>query len=851
MGIDLARSDFFEERNILLVFLLLSLVLLAHPSQRGRADEADFVTTSLAFKEIAEVTIDDVFVIEGERAVFTVSLSGPVEKEIEIDYSTADGTAREGVDYEAVNGTISFSPGETKVTISVPTLEDQIDEPDETFFLDLSDPEGPAVIGDGRGVGTIVDDDGQVASIVIGDDSQYEGNPEQFSVSLSNPVPETITLSYYTMDGSAIAGEDYEGVPKRSPLEITFRPGETEKVIVVETIEDVIEEPDETFTVILADVSGPGVIVDGEGVGTILDDDAGGEEEEEAGEAGEIESCRPLCPPVIPLVKAKKSDQLIEDIDGDGSVDPGDMLRYKVVFTKVPPSDLKDLTYLDPLSPHLQFVEGSLSASSAAGPLGGGRVKRLSGGELIHVDFPQKEGGWEFPLQVNFSARVKRSLPQGIGRISGQGIVYSEDSPTVVTDDPGTIRFDDPTYTYIGKGPDFHRIPLDDRLTVVKEVTDVKSQVESALDLSSSSLKGEGLAVEERLIGPGSQVGFAVTVRNNLRRRVEDLRLVNPVDSHLKLKLDSVTLEGKPVEIDEGELDRTGFLSLDLASLAPGEEVKLTYRVQVKEKLHPDLGHLGTNAYVTGGDIPTYFSDDPTTELLGDRTTLLLPTRCEEDNYLQKWRLWLERLSNAEPSLTPVILSPGQGGPSGGPAPAGGAGEEGPAVKGESEDEEEGEELAWVLFGGDVEEATSGFEEERAAGGAGGIPKNEGSVYQYWPRYALFGAGELDFEPGSGEIFVGLSIRAAEGRSAGGAGGVGGSEGGSGGFFVQSSSRRPFYTRLSGTGLEKMQFGREGEFDVSNVCGKEYLPYIMDIALSGQIGSLRDFDELLRIFRMG
>ena len=54
--------------------------------------------------------------------------------------------------------TLTFAPGETTQTITVPVNGDVLDEADETFFVNLSSPVN-ATIADGQGVGTITDDD--------------------------------------------------------------------------------------------------------------------------------------------------------------------------------------------------------------------------------------------------------------------------------------------------------------------------------------------------------------------------------------------------------------------------------------------------------------------------------------------------------------------------------------------------------------------------------------------------------------------------------------------------------------------------------------------------------------------
>jgi hypothetical protein len=93
-----------------------------------------------------------------KNADFTVTLSSAAITTITVNYATSDGTASAPGDYTAGSGTLTFSPGDTSKTISVPVVGDTVPEPDETFNVDLSTPSG-ATISDGHGVGTIVDDD--------------------------------------------------------------------------------------------------------------------------------------------------------------------------------------------------------------------------------------------------------------------------------------------------------------------------------------------------------------------------------------------------------------------------------------------------------------------------------------------------------------------------------------------------------------------------------------------------------------------------------------------------------------------------------------------------------------------
>ena len=107
------------------------------------------------------LSVDDVSVTEAgsgtTTAGFTVSLSAPSGKLVLADYSTADGTARAADgDYAEASGTLTFRPGVTSRTVSVPVNSDTASEQDEDFFLDLSGAQN-ATVADVQGEGTIKD----------------------------------------------------------------------------------------------------------------------------------------------------------------------------------------------------------------------------------------------------------------------------------------------------------------------------------------------------------------------------------------------------------------------------------------------------------------------------------------------------------------------------------------------------------------------------------------------------------------------------------------------------------------------------------------------------------------------
>src|SRR5581483_5828907 len=106
---------------------------------------------------------------------FTVTLSAASTQAITVAYTTGNDTATAGSDYQTTSGTLTFAPGETSKPITVPVIGDRLGEPNETFLVSLSSPTN-ATIGDGYGMGTIVDNEPRIS---ISDVTKAEGKKGQ------------------------------------------------------------------------------------------------------------------------------------------------------------------------------------------------------------------------------------------------------------------------------------------------------------------------------------------------------------------------------------------------------------------------------------------------------------------------------------------------------------------------------------------------------------------------------------------------------------------------------------------------------------------------------------------------
>ena len=98
-----------------------------------------------------------------------------------------------------------------------------------------------------------------------------EGNSLTFTVTRSGPTSATQSVSYATANGTAAAGWDY----KAKSGSLSFAPGQSSKTVTIGGIEDSTFEPNETFYVNLSSATQGATIADSQGLGTIVNDDAG------------------------------------------------------------------------------------------------------------------------------------------------------------------------------------------------------------------------------------------------------------------------------------------------------------------------------------------------------------------------------------------------------------------------------------------------------------------------------------------------------------------------------------------------------------------------------------------------
>ena len=168
-------------------------------------------------------------------ATFTVTSSIASTDTVTVDYATpVRGDATAGDDYTAVTGTLTFSPGGALAqTLSVTVIDDTVVEPDEPFWMDLTNPQN-ATLGHGEDKARVYilnDDEGRGVTVA----------PTALTVTEGSSAPYTVVLeSAPTADVTVTVTVPAETDVTTNATELTFTPSnwETAQTVTVTAAED-------------------------------------------------------------------------------------------------------------------------------------------------------------------------------------------------------------------------------------------------------------------------------------------------------------------------------------------------------------------------------------------------------------------------------------------------------------------------------------------------------------------------------------------------------------------------------------------------------------------------------------
>jgi len=206
----------------------------------------------------------------GPSATFTVTRFGPTGAPATVNYATAGLTP--GTDYTPVSGTLTFAPGETTKTVTVPVIADSITEPVETFFLDLSSPTNASLIRT-RGNASLVDDDQSFVGVTGVTVVEGDAGTQNALVTLTRFGSSAGAANVQVNTNASTASTPADFID--SDTLVNFAPGETSRTLAVPVVNDTLQENFEQFGVSFSVPSGGNTVAVGQNATVyIIDEDA-------------------------------------------------------------------------------------------------------------------------------------------------------------------------------------------------------------------------------------------------------------------------------------------------------------------------------------------------------------------------------------------------------------------------------------------------------------------------------------------------------------------------------------------------------------------------------------------------
>jgi len=181
---------------------------------------------------------------------FTVSRTGSTVGNVDVTYAVG-GKAVSAADFGGVlpTGTVTIADGATSTIVTIPVSADLLVEPNETFTVTLSAPNGNVISGAvASTTATIIDDDTATVSLAKFADGVETAIPTNALFRVTQTAAASVdTVISYSVGGTASSGTDF------TPLSgsVTIPSGQTTADISVAVLDEHVVEPNETVSITL------------------------------------------------------------------------------------------------------------------------------------------------------------------------------------------------------------------------------------------------------------------------------------------------------------------------------------------------------------------------------------------------------------------------------------------------------------------------------------------------------------------------------------------------------------------------------------------------------------------------
>ncbi|MYG68424.1 MAG: hypothetical protein F4206_17090, partial [Gammaproteobacteria bacterium] len=226
---------------------------------------------------------------EGSALTFTVTRAGATANAVSVTWTTkpdtGEGATPAGTDdytAQTAGQALDFAKGVTEKTFTVATTDDDLDEGDETFLVELSGATGGAAIGTAEATGTITDDDTKGVTVAGGPLSLDEADNPDTALVKEHEAAYTVVLDSEPTDDVTVGVASTDtAIATVSTSRLTFTPADWNdpQTVTVTAVPDAIDNTGDRRAVtvthtVTAGTSDYGGVTAASVAVTVADDDA-------------------------------------------------------------------------------------------------------------------------------------------------------------------------------------------------------------------------------------------------------------------------------------------------------------------------------------------------------------------------------------------------------------------------------------------------------------------------------------------------------------------------------------------------------------------------------------------------
>lgn len=330
----------------------------------------------------------------------------------------------------------------------------------------------------------------------------------------------------------------------------------------------------------------------------------------------------PTDTPIVaaPVLAAAKRDQLFVDADGDNLPSPGDTLVYLITIINDGNQAATNLIFTDAPDPFTTLVGGSVQTD-----LGAVTTGNNGGDATVAIDIGTLPGGGS-QVDISFEVTINNPLPAGITQVSNQGIVFSNELPDELTDDPDVPVLDDPTDTPIIAAPIIEGFKQDSLLVDA--------------DNDGAPSPGDTLLYNITIMNTGNSAATGVLFDDN-----------RPANTQLEIGSVNASLGA----ITSGNNSDDSRVTVDIGTLPGGSQVDISFNVIIANPLPTGVSQISNQGGITSNELPPEPTDDLATGPDDDPTLTPVTTNPALDAFKRASHL-VDADANGIPSPGDTVL---------------------------------------------------------------------------------------------------------------------------------------------------------------------------------------------------